>query len=177
MEFIDIVNEYGLVVVVIGLISSVLCGMIKTPIVRHIRSLGLGEKATSDRIRNVCTAIVAIFSIIGVSAYYCILAHSFSPLLNTSVYLEILGAITFSKIAYMLYEGVGVVSIKRGIRSLINKICSKAEDLPPEDKDSVTDWVNITQSVLIDTLHMPLTDNQKSVLEQALREQNDESKS
>lgn len=169
MEFADLVNEYGLLVVLSGFAACVLCGIVKIPIVRYIRSLNLGEKTTTDRIRNVCTAIVAFVSIVTIAVYRCVAAASAESLAKAETYLEMLSAITFAKIAYGIYEGIGPVSIKKGVKLLVSKIFNKAEELPVEEKDSVQDWVDITQAALTDVLHMPLTDAQKETLSKTLR--------
>lgn len=162
------IDTYGLLVVIAGLLASMLCGCIKIPIVKAIKKKNLGEKATSNRITTVCTLIVAIFSILIIVAYTCIKAHSFAPLMTVELYSDILLAITFAKIAYMLYEGVGEVSIKKWMHQLFTAIAEKARN---NKASTVQDYVDIVQSVLTDTLHMPLTDAQKETLKQSLKKQ------
>lgn len=168
MDFMEILTEYGLVVVLAGLIASILCGLIKLPIKKKIfASETLTDKEKSDRVRNICTAIVAVLSTLEIVIFRCVCAQSFSPLSTAELYTEILTAIAFSKIAYMLYEGVGVVSLKKWIQAVIDKIKNKVSGTPAED--SVKDFVSLAQSALTEILHMPLTDSQKEIFEKALR--------
>ena len=160
-QLITYIDTYGLLVVIAGILSSILCGCIKVPIVRAIRAKNLGEKATSNRITSVCTFIIAVFSSVIVIVYTCIKAHSFSPFMGVSLYSDILLAITFAKIAYMLYEGVGSVSLKKLAHQIFAKIKDKAKN---KKISSIQDYVELVQSVMVDTLHMPLTDAQKEIL-------------
>lgn len=165
----ELLNEYGLLVVVIGLASSILCGILKIPIAKKIQSLDITDKQKSDRLRNICTIIVAVFSVAGVVLYRCITAHSFTPFASKDLYVEILSAITFSKLAYALYEGVGSVSLKKWLHALIDKIKGTAKTKSSGEKDEVTDWVEIVQEALLG-MHMPLTDSQRAELEEKLKE-------
>lgn len=166
-QIIAYIDTYGLLVVIAGLLASMLCGCIKIPIVKAIKKKGLGEKATSNRITTICTLIVAIFSILIIVAYTCLKAHSFAPLMTVSLYSDILLAITFAKIAYMLYEGIGGASIKKWMHQLFKLIAEKARN---SKASTVQDYVDIVQSVLTDTLHMPLTDAQKETLKKSLKD-------
>lgn len=169
VDFSLILNEYGLIVVFIGLASSLLCGILKIPIAKKIRSLDITEKQKSDRIRNICTIIVAVLSVSGVCLYRCLTVHSFAPFATKELYAEILSAIAFSKIAYMLYEGVGPVSIKKWLHALWNKIFSKTGSVSTSDQDAITGIVETVQSILSD-MHLPMTESQKSFLDGKLRE-------
>lgn len=173
-ELLFYIDEYGLVVVIAGLVASILCGCIKIPIVNAIKKRDLGEKATSNRITTVCTIIVAFFSIAFIVSYQCIKAQSFEPLKTAELYSQILLAISFAKIAYMLYEGVGVVSLKKWFHELFSKI---AEKLKNKKQSSAEEYANIVQAVLRDTLHMPLTEEQTQLLKDKLTEKDKEDSS
>lgn len=166
-QIIAYIDTYGLLVVIAGFAASMLCGCIKIPIVKAIKKKNLGEKATSKRITTICTFIVTIFSILIIVMYTCLKEHSFAPLMTVDLYSDILLAITFAKIAYTLYEGVGEVSIKKWMHQLFNLIIEKARN---SKASTVQDYVDIVQSVLTDTLHMPLTDAQKETLKKSLKD-------
>ena len=169
MDIDVLIDQYGFLVVLCGLGASIICGILKIPIAKYIRTQGLSEKDTSDRIRNVCTAIVAILSVIAIAVYRCVSVMSAEPLLHTDLYVEILSSVAFAKVAYMLYEGVGPVSIKKAVHTLIEKIASRKA----ASSDDVTDMVSKVQSALTDIIHMPLTDTQKDTLEKTLRGEDD----
>ena len=173
-ELLLYIDEYGLLVVVAGLMASILCGCIKIPIVNAIKKRNLGEKATSNRITTICTVIVAFFSIALIVSYQCLKAHSFEPLKTGELYSQILLAISFAKIAYMLYEGIGVVSIKKWAHELFFKI---SENLKNKKQSSAEEYTNIVQAVLRDTLHMPLTDEQTQLLKDKLLKKDKEESS
>lgn len=168
-KFVALLESYGLLVVLAGLISSILCGFIKIPVVNHIKKnalkKGLGEKAVTARITNVCTIIVGFFSIVLIAVYACVTAHSFKPLLTAELYSQILLSMSFAKIAYTLYEGAGVVSLKKWMHQLFAYIKAKHAD---RKIDSVQDYIDVLQQILTEELHMPLTDHQKDLLKQAL---------
>lgn len=169
MEILEVIDKYGLVVVIIGLLASAICGAFKIPIAKRIRSKGLSERVVSDRIRAVCTLIVAVLSVIGVVLYRCIPVHSLSPLKTKQVYLEILNAIVFSKIAYMLYEGKGNVSLKKWLHTLWDKLVNKNERTVPEESDCGFELISVIQAALTDAVHLPLTDSQKVTLSEYLK--------
>lgn len=172
MDIDVLIDQYGFLVVLCGLGASIICGILKIPIAKYIRVQELGEKGTSDRIRNVCTAIVAVLSVITIAVYRCVSVMSAEPLLHPDLYVEILSSVAFAKVAYMLYEGVGPVSIKKAIHTLIEKIVSRKASSHEQD-DDVTDLVSKVQSALTDIIHMPLTDTQKDTLEKTLRGEDD----
>ena len=176
-EIIDLINQYGLVVVISGLLASILCSIVKTPIVHHIQSLGLSEKDQSTRIRTVCLLIVSILSIIFVVTYHCIVAKSLAPFKDIDMYHDIMGSITFSQISYAMYQGIGKVSIKKWLHDLYNTIKNNKESLSEENQeafDEVTDLITRTRDILKNQLHLPLTDNQAEALEKSLRGITDE---
>lgn len=87
MEILEVIDKYGLVVVIIGLLSSAVCGAIKVPVAKKIRSKALSERAASDRIRAVCTLIVAVSSVIGVVLSVALLFGRFHRLkLNSCIW-------------------------------------------------------------------------------------------
>ncbi len=169
MEILEVIDKYGLVVVIIGLLSSAVCGAIKVPVAKKIRSKALSERAASDRIRAVCTLIVAVSSVIGVVLFRCVTVRSFSPFKTKQLYLEILNAIVFSKIAYMLYEGKGSVSLKKWVHSLWQKIFTKTTSTEPDGGNGEFDLISVIQSALTDAVHLPLTDSQKNTLAEYLK--------
>lgn len=169
MEILEVIDKYGLVVVIIGLLASAICGAFKIPIAKKIRLKGLSERVVSDRIRAVCTLIVAVLSVISVVLYRCIPVHSLSPLKTKQVYLEILNAIVFSKIAYMLYEGKGKVSLKKWLHTLCDKLFYKNERTAPEESDCGFELISVIQTALTDAVHLPLTDSQKVTLSEYLK--------
>lgn len=165
-QIIGYIDSYGLLVVVAGLLASMICGLIKIPIVKAVRKKNLGEKATTNRITSICTGIVAVLSVLIIIGYSCLSAHSFAPLKSMSLYSDILLAITFAKIAYMLYEGVGVVSLKKGIHKLFEILMTKLKTKKSSDTENYVEGI---QAILVDTLHMPLTDAQKEILKKQLK--------
>lgn len=164
-QFIALVDSYGLLVVMVGLISSVLCGCVKIPIVKHIQSQDLGEKATSGRIAFVCTLIVAGLSAVIITVCSCVLAGSLAPLYTAELYSQILLSISFAKIAYMIYEGVGVVSLKKAFHSLFAYIKQRSN---LKDSATVIDYAHAVQKIMTDDLHMPLTEHQLETLTKSL---------
>jgi len=159
MELLEFINQYGLLVVICGILASIICGAIKVPIARKIKANAeLTEKQVSDKIRNVCTLIVAILSVIFVATYHCVTTHSFDCLLDKKVYLEILSAFTFSKIAYALYEGCGKVSLKKFIHNLIQKIIDKKQS--GEKVESVDIFLEEIEQFFINEMGLPLTTEQ-----------------
>ena len=169
MEILEVIDKYGLVVVIIGLLSSAVCGAIKVPVAKKIRSKALSERAASDRIRAVCTLIVAVSSVIGVVLFRCVTVRSLLPFKTKQLYLEILNAIVFSKIAYMLYEGKGSVSLKKWVHSLWQKIFTKTTSTEPDGGNGEFDLISVIQSALTDAVHLPLTDSQKNTLAEYLK--------
>lgn len=161
----SLIESYGLLTVVIGVLASILCGCIKTPIVNAIKKKDLGEKATTKRITTVCTILVAAFSIIMVALYYCIKAKSLAPFTTLELYSQILLSITFAKIAYALYEGVGSVSLKKWLHSLWDSIKNKLEG---EKVSSTDEYIKIIQDILTESLHMPMTEAQQEMLKSKL---------
>ena len=178
MELLQLIYEYGLLVVVCGILASMVCGAIKIPVSRKIKARAdLTEKQKSDRIGNVCTLIVAVFSVLFVAAWHCILTHSFTCLLEKKVYLEILAAFTFSKIAYGLYEGFGKVSLKKWMHAFVNKIKRKLADKKARKQSiTVASAVAVTVESFFETIKefaanevIPLTDEQAERLAQELK--------
>jgi len=74
------------------------------------------------------------------------------------VYLEILSAFTFSKIAYALYEGCGKVSLKKFIHNLIQKIIDKKQS--GEKVESVDIFLEEIEQFFINEMGLPLTTEQ-----------------
>lgn len=166
-QFISLVDSYGLLVVTVGLMSSVLCGCFKIPISKRIKAKNLGEKATAGRISFVCTLLVALFSTVIIIGCSCLLAGSFTPIFTAELWSKILLAVSFAKIAYMIYEGVGVVSLKKAVHSLILYIKQKAE---LKDSATVSDYATALQKIMTETLHMPLTEHQMETLKKSLND-------
>ena len=170
-QFISLVDSYGLLVVVVGLISSILCGCVKIPIANRIKATAkaknLGEKAVSGRISFVCTLLVAVFSAVIITVCFCVLAGSLAPIFTAELWSKILLSISFAKIAYMIYEGVGVISLKKAIHSLILYIKQKAE---LKDSATVSDYATALQKIMTETLHMPLTEHQMETLKKSLND-------
>ena len=164
-QFISLVDSYGLLVVAVGLISSILCGCVKIPIANRIKAKNLGEKATAGRISFVCTLLVALFSTVIIIGCSCLLAGSFAPIFTAELWSKILLAVSFAKIAYMIYEGVGVVSIKKALHSLIFYIKERAN---LKDSATVSDYATAIQKIMIEDLHMPLTETQMETLKKSL---------
>ena len=169
MEILEVIDKYGLVVVIIGLLSSAVCGAIKVPVAKKIRSKGLSERVASDRIRAVCTLIVAVSSVIGVVLFRCVSVRSLLPFKTKQLYLEILNAIVFSKIAYMLYEGKGDISLKKWLHTLWDKLFNKNERTAPEESGNGFELISVIQKALTDAVHLPLTDSQKDKLSEYLK--------
>lgn len=167
MNFISLVEAYGLLVVLAGLLASILCGCVKIPIVKHIKKKNLGEKATTTRIHSICTLLVAVFSVAIIVTWSCVTAGSLKPFSSPQLYSQILLAISFAKIAYMLYEGVGVVSLKKWMHQLYNYLKQRMAE-KGEKAETARDYIEELQTALTDTLHMPLTDHQKELLKQTL---------
>ncbi len=165
-QFISLVESYGLLVVLSGLLASILCGCVKLPIVNAVKKKNLGEKATTNRISSICTILVAVFSVAIIVTWSCLTAGSFKVLLAPEIYSKILLSISFAKIAYMLYEGVGIVSIKKGMHILFQYLKTK---MSQKKVDSVSEFIDGIQTILIDDLHLPLTDHQKDILRQGLK--------
>lgn len=171
MDIATLIDKYGLSVVIIGFLAACVCGIFKVPIVKTIQAQGLSEKMTSDRIRNICIAIVAVLSVIGISIYNCVVAKGFTPFLTLQLYIDMLTAITFSQVAYKLYEGVGPVSLKKWVHNIIGKISAKfKEGSVKGTTDTPVDWVDIIQTALIEEIHMPMTDTQKDALKSYLEQ-------
>lgn len=164
-QFISLVDSYGLLVVTVGLMSSILCGCFKVPISKRIKAKNLGEKVTTARISFICTLLVALFSTIIIVVCSCLMAGSFAPIFTAELWSKILLAISFAKIAYMIYEGVGVVSLKKAIHSLILYVKQKAE---LKDSATVSDYATALQKIMTETLHMPLTEHQMETLKKSL---------
>lgn len=165
-QILSLIQEYGLAVVLAGLLASVLCGCVKIPIVQAIKKQNLGEKATTNRVTTVCTAVVAFFSVVILAAGYLLFTDTgWSVILSTRFVSKALLAISFAKIAYMIYEGIGVVSLKKGAHRLLELIVEKMKS---KNLNSAADYADVVQSVLTETFHLPLTEEQKADLVHAL---------
>lgn len=169
MELIELIDTFGLITVICGVISSMLCGIIKLPIVNMIRKYdrtnAIDTKKTSDKIRNACNLIVGLLSVIFVSAWY-LLTRSFSVFLDVRIYAEMLGAFTCAKFVYMIYEGIGKCSIKKLLHMLVNALklkFNKNHTAAPK-----TAALSVIQQFFVDAVHLPLTDDQLSQLNQLL---------
>lgn len=169
MELIELIDTFGLITVICGVISSMLCGVFKLPIVNVIRKYdranAIDAKKTSDKIRNACNLIVGLLSVILVSAWY-LLTRSFSVFLDVRIYAEMLGAFTCAKLIYMIYEGVGKCSIKKLCHMLINAIKLKFNN--NQTAATKTSTLSVIQQFFVDAVHLPLTDDQLSQLNQLL---------
>lgn len=173
----ELLNQYGLLVVIVGVLSFLICGALKVPISKKINSLDLTEKEKSQRLTFICTAIVTALSAIIIIVYYCVLEKSFEPLLDTDVYLKIAGAFAVSKASYAVYQGGGKVSLKEWLHELWNNIFIKIDTTDNEsepvaeptetaivltEENVENSLVDKIQSVLINRCNLPMTDEQKA---------------
>lgn len=165
MEIIELIDTYGLVIVICGIISTILCGIIKIPIINVIRKYdhvnGVNSKKTADKIRNVCNLLVGILSIIFVAMWY-VFTQSFNVFLDIKIYAEMLGSFTCAKVIYMLYEGVGNCSIKKLCHSILDFFHKKI--ITHKKNASKQTTLTIIQDFFINTIHLPLTEEQLSEL-------------
>lgn len=169
MEVIDIMNKYGIVVLIGGLLACIICGLLKVPIAQAIRKKCLDSKIASDKLRNACTLIVAVLSIIFVALWHG-LVGGITVFQDTKVYAEMLAAFTAAKVIYMLYEGFDKASIKKLIHTLIDRFRSNKVPSNNVKIDEFTDYANKVQAILTNELHMPLVNEQLDILINKLRE-------
>lgn len=167
MEIYELIVQYGIMNVIIGIIACIICGFIKLPIIKKLKAKGYGEKETSQKIGDICTVIVSIVSIAGVMIVKGIL-KDFDWI---SIASDILVSITCSKIVYALYEGnykTGnqKLSIKAWAHKVYEKIKAKTSKEIPEN---VKDVVGIVQNALIEETKLPLTDEQIKHLAEVLK--------
>lgn len=169
MELIELIDTFGLITVICGVASSMLCGVIKLPIVNMIRKYDIANaidaKKTSDKIRNACNLIAGLLSVILISAWY-LFTRSFSMFLDVRIYAEMLGAFTCAKLIYMIYEGIGKCSIKKLLHMLLDAIKHKLNKNQITASKATT--ISVIQQFFTDTVRLPLTDDQLSQLNQLL---------
>lgn len=168
---VHILGDYRLIVVLSGIIASIVCGAIKTPIAAYIKAKNLSEKSTSQRLTVVCTIITAVVGVVMVVFFRCYEAHSLAPFGTVDLYFEIVASVAFSRIFYSMYEGAGPVSLKKWAHVLIEKMFhSKPEAEVVETAVSATvDVAEQIQDFLSNELGLPLTDEQKERLEKRLK--------
>lgn len=169
MDVIDVINKYGIVVLVSGLIACILCGLLKVPIAKAVRAKYTESKIASDKIRNFCTLVVAILSVVFVAIWYGV-TDGAKVFMGTKVYAEMLAAFTAAKVIYMLYEGFDKASLKKLMHSLIERTKSKSTVVEPI-KDDVINFADKVQTILENDLHMPLVKEQYEILIEKLREE------
>lgn len=169
-EIIEVLSKYGVVVVLSGILACAICGAIKVPVARMIRGKEYGEKAASDKVRNFCTLAAAALSVLFVGLWYGVV-DGYEAFYGSKVYAEMLGAFTASKVVYMLYEGFDKASLKKLIHSIIANLrerkVSQREMVGVDG--AVIDYVETVQTVLIEELKLPLTEEQRLVLVERLK--------
>lgn len=170
MDAIEIINSYGIVVLISGLLACVLCGILKVPISRAVRAKNKDSKVASDKIRYFCTLTVAVLSVIFVAIWYGA-TGGIKVFVSVKVYAEMLAAFTAAKVIYMLYEGFDKASIKKLVHALFEKFKTKSsENAATIVTDDVINLADRVQVILAHDLQMPLVKEQYTVLIERLRD-------
>lgn len=167
MDALAFMDKYGLTNVIIGLIATFLCGLIKIPIVKNIRAKTEDAKEASQKIRGWCTLIVFGISCICVG----ILAFVTHNTNWAKIGQDCLLSVACSKLIYAIYEGkyqdgTGTFSLKTWLHKLYESIVAKFKEKPAENTQDV---VAILQEALMEETHLPLTDQQIKAIQEAIK--------
>lgn len=128
--------ESGMLIILVGLGSIFVTSMVKPFIKKGITAYqnkmiqkyneknGSGgeaiytEKWFAEVTTVYCTLCVAIVTLACIIFWYCRYLRIYDFYANGNFYLEVLSAISFAKVVYAAYEGVGGVSLKEVVKKV-----------------------------------------------------------
>lgn len=166
-----LLEKYALIVVLVGLVSCILTNFIKLPVQKAYRNKAKTDPALTDlvirnKLRTLCTLCVTAFCLVGMLLYYGLTMKSWQMFLNKNLYVDFAAAVAAAKIIYAAYESGDLKFSPKQIwhkfRDWLKKVTTKTEKIKTSD---VTDLV---QDILLNDIGLPLTDDQKEALTNAL---------
>lgn len=189
IDFVALMNEYGLLAVIVGVAASILTGALKMPI-----KISLNKKATEQKtalmaefvtaeedrkaeivdelnaielkvtntITLVCNLFVAFFAVAGVLIFYGVTVKSWTIFIDSMLYKDIMATFLVSKIAFAFYE-------KCGIKKLVLKIIAAIKNKTAKNSP-LNNVLDVITRILENDVQLPLTDEQKTVLTEKYNE-------
>lgn len=167
MDIIEIIEQYGLLNLLIGLLSVIICGILKIPIVEALEAKNYDAKTLSDKTRFYCSIIVFCVSA-GATAVIAAIRHSFV----VDIFIQdTLLAYTCAKMLYAVYEGYykngeGVISLKNWVNKLYDWIVSKLKGTVTDKTEKV---LTAIQNAFTEVVKLPLTDEQLASIKEKIK--------
>jgi len=158
MDIIELLGKFGVLAVSSGILASLICGVIKLPIITKIKAKNLDGKETTKRIENACFIVTTALSFIFIAVYYYITERTFGFIKSGQFYGEVFMAMTVAKLTYGTYEAT---QLKALIHNIITSIREKMATLPAEEKDSIKELAEIAKNVISTKYNLPLTISQQ----------------
>lgn len=185
MDFVTILNEYGVLAVIVGIAACILTGAIKMPIKIDFRKkseakktelmteyvsadearkeeivaeLNASEIKANNTFRIICNAIAAGLSVIGVLIFYIVTVRSWDMFLSGALYQDMMSAFVVANLAYVAYEKLGA---KKLVLLAIQAIKAKNPN---------SEVLAIVEKILQEDIQIPLTDEQKELFAEKLKE-------
>lgn len=164
-------DQYALIVVLIGAAACVLTNLIKLPIQKMYKQQAETDPTLTDlviknKLRSICLCLVAGFCLIGILLYYGLTVRSWDMFKSEDIYLDYFSSIVVAKALYFMYESG---DLKFSPKKIFHTITSWLTSVfTNSDKIKKSDVTALVQDILTNVIGLPLTDDQKEAFDLAL---------